>query len=318
MSLPHSPMEPPQGIMRLIRWFCAESFWEEIEGDLHEIYAEQVEELGQARAGWAFGWTALSYLRPYFWGRKSLNLDPCNTIDMYRNYLKVAWRNITRQKGYASINILGMAIGMAVCLMILLFVRQEMSYDQYHEKSDRIYRVTREWFNQAGESVLHLGHLAPPFKPLLAGDFEGVIESSARLLSDAPLMIWEDKKIVERRFYFAEPEIFEIFSWKMLEGDPETALAEPNSLVLTESTARKYFGNASALGKTMSFQGDADMIVTGVVEDIPVNSHFRYDMLASFQTVENFMGLENMMRNWGSNNYTTYILLPSGYNPADL
>ncbi len=318
MSAQQPHIEPPQDVLRFLRWFCAESFLEEIEGDLYEIFEDQVEELGPARARKAFFWTSFSYLRPYFWGRKSLSFDPFNTIDMYRNYLKVAWRNIVNQKGYSTINILGMAIGMAACLVILLFVRNELSYDQYHENSDRTYRVTREWFNQAGEPTLHLGHVAPPFEPLIVNDFPGEVEASVRFLEDDPLIVKGEKKIVEERFFFTEPEVFEIFSWKMLEGDPTTALVEPNSLVLTESTARKYFGDESALGQTLSYQGQVDLKITGIMADVPTNSHFQFDMLGSFQTVENFMGQENMMRNWGSNNYATYLLLTEGQSPAEL
>ncbi|MEM7656226.1 MAG: FtsX-like permease family protein, partial [Bacteroidota bacterium] len=267
----------------------------------------------------AFGWAVLAYLRPYFWGRKSISFDPINTFDMYRNYLKIAWRNLLHQKLYSVINLVGLAIGMAACLVILLFVRHEISYDRYHEKSDRIYRMTRQWLNKDGESTLHLGHVAPPFGPLVQNDYGNIVRHSVRFLSDQPLMsLGEEVKLVEDRFFFAEAPVFEVFSWPLLEGDPETALAEPNSLVLTQSTARKYFGKESAMGKILNYQGQVDMKVTGIVADLPPNSHFQWNMLASFQTVENFFGRENMMGNWGSNNYATYLLFHKGHEPHEL
>lgn len=239
---------------------------------------------------------------------------------MIKNYLKIALRNLARYKQMTLINILGLAVGMAACVLILLFVQYELSYDRYHEKADRIYRLSREFYNSDGVTGLHLGHLAPPFEPLLAEDFSGIIQSSARLLSYSPLMTYEEGEvqIVEEDFFFAESEVFKIFTFPFVEGDPATALSEPNSVVLTESAARKYFGDEEPMGKTLIYDQEVDMKVTGVMEDVPDNSHFHFDMLASFGTVENYFGQEYMMSNWGSNNYSTFILLPEGYDPAEL
>ncbi len=221
-----------------------------------------------------------------------------------------------KQKGYTLINILGLSIGMAACIIILLFVQKEMSYDRFHEKSDRIYRVSRQWFNENGESSLHLGHCAPPFAPLLKNDFEGPIENSVRLLRGFnSLIIYEDKQIEEANFFFADKDFFEVFSFDLVAGDPQKVLAEPNGIVLTETTAKKYFGEEDPMGKILSYQNQADLKVTGIAKDGPDNSHFHFDMLCSFATVENFFGLENLMQNWGSNNYATYLLLAEGTDP---
>lgn len=238
---------------------------------------------------------------------------------MLSNFLKVAWRNMMRSKIFTLINVLGLAIGMAACILILLFVRDEMSYDGYHENSDNIYRVSREFFNRDGESSLHLGHCAPPYCPLLKEDFDGTIVEAVRFRNGyRPLLTYEEKQFEEERFFWVDPEVFDIFSWKMIEGDPKEALAEPNKLVLTESAARKYFGDEDALGKTINYNNQGDLLITGIIEDVPHNSHFQIDMLGSFATLENFLGRERMMQNWGSNNYSTYLLLKEGYDPADL
>jgi len=239
---------------------------------------------------------------------------------MIKNYLKIALRNLGRYRQMTIINILGLAVGMAACILILLFVQYELSYDRYHENADRIYRISREWRDLDGKTMLHLGHLAPPFEPLLAEDFSGIIQSSARLLGDSPLMTYEDGdvQIVEEHFFFAEPEVFDIFTFPFVEGNPETALTEPNSVVITESTARKYFGDENPIGKTLNYDQQAEFKVTGVAKDVPDNSHFRFGMLASFVSVENFIGWERMMEQWGSNNYSTYILLAEDHNLADL
>ena len=237
---------------------------------------------------------------------------------MLKNYFKIALRNLRKNPGYSFINIFGLALGMGVSILILLYVQYEMSYDAYHDNSDRIVRVSREWFNQNGESSLHLGHVAPPFGPLLESDFDETVEVAVRFLQISPLMRYEDKSFVENRFFFADPEIFEVFSWKMLKGDPATALTFPDGIVLTESTAEKYFGEEDPMGKSLEleFQGtQMPFQVKGIVEDVPSNSHFQFDFLASMEPVVQFYGgLEQMMQNYGSNNFATYLLLPEGYD----
>ncbi len=237
---------------------------------------------------------------------------------MLKNYLIIACRNIVRQKAYSFINVFGLATGMAATILILLFVNHELSYDKYHENSDRIVRVTRAWKNIDGETSLHLGNVAPPFGPLLKNDFEGVVLNAVRFLNDNPLITSKSNKFQENKFFFVDEDVFDVFSWNMITGDPATALKEPNSLVLTQSTAAKYFGDEDPMGKVLNYDNMVDMKVTGIIEDVPDNSHFTFDVLCSFQTVEDFFGLENLMQNFGSNNYTTYLLLPENYDYKEL
>jgi len=241
---------------------------------------------------------------------------------MVRNHLKIAFRSMVRNKVYAVINILGLAVGMAASILILLFVQDELSYDKYHENHERIYRVSREWLNEDGKSNLHLGHVAPPFGPLLLNDFEGTIEEAIRFQSGYnPLITHGERKFEEQGFFFVDQNVFNVFSWKLIEGDPATALDDPASIIITESTAQKYFGNEDPLGKELVYNnyGLAQPLkVTGIMEDIPVNSHFRLDMLASFKMIENFFGEESLMKDFGSNNYATYLLLPENYDIKNL
>lgn len=237
---------------------------------------------------------------------------------MLKNYIKIALRNLRKNPGYSFINIFGLALGMGISILILLFVQYELSYDTYHENSDRIVRASRAWFNQDGETSLHLGHAAPPFGPMLEQDFEETIEDMVRFFQVSPLIRYEDKVFVENRFFFADPEVFEMFSWNLLKGDPETALVNPDALVVTESMARKYFGDDDPMGKTIELETQGVRLpfqVTGVVEDIPENSHFQFDFLSSMVPVVQFYGgQEAMMSNFGSNNFATYLLLPEGYD----
>ncbi|MFQ5771096.1 MAG: ABC transporter permease, partial [bacterium] len=236
---------------------------------------------------------------------------------MFRNYLKIACRNLLKYKAYSFINILGLAIGMACGILILFFVQDELSYDRYHEKADRIFRVSREWFNSDGSSSLHLGHVAPPIAPLLKTDFSEIIQAVRITSGGNPLLNYQDKFFQESQFYFADPEIFEVFTLPFSKGDPKTALTSPNNVVLTESMAQKYFGSEDPLGKVINFeiQGEVkvDLKVTGVMKDVPRNSHFHFDFLGSMIALEQAFG-DAEFQNWGSNNYSTYLLLPEGYD----
>ncbi|CAN5123091.1 ABC transporter permease [soil metagenome] len=237
---------------------------------------------------------------------------------MIKNYFKIVFRNARRNPVYFFINIFGLALGMSVTILILLFVQHEFGYDRYHENSDDIYRVSREWFNHDGETNLHLGHVAPPFGPLLKAEFEGVVRESVRFLNQAPLIKVGDESFIEEKFFFADPEVFNVFSWKMLKGDPTSALTYSDGVIITQSTARRYFGNDDPIGKPLEASiGDLrfNLQVRGVVEDVPGNSHFSFDMLASMEPVASFFGsVEQMMQNYGSNNFSTYLLLNENVN----
>ncbi len=241
---------------------------------------------------------------------------------MWKNTLKIAYRNLVKQRLYSTINILGLAIGLCATILILLFVKDELSYDKYHEDHDRIYRVSREWLNQDGTSSLHLGHTAPPFAPLLKSDFGEIIEESVRLLNTDVIARFDDKVFPEEKFFFADHEVFKVFSWKMLQGDPNTVLNNPDGLVITESTAKKYFGEMDPMGKQMEIQIGTqrqEMMVRGIIEDVPRNSHFTFDMLASFKPVELFYGgYEPMMQNFGNNAFSTFIKLKKEVTPTQL
>lgn len=210
---------------------------------------------------------------------------------------------------------------MAATLLILLFVQYETSFDSYHEKSENIYRISRQWLDQEGNSTLHLGHVAPPFAPLIENDFEGVVEQAVRVLSGgSPLITTSEKNLVESGFYFADADVFKVFSWRFITGDPNTALSEPNSLVLTEEAASRYFGDKDPVGEQLVYNNfglEQEMKVTAVIENIPSNSHFEFQVLGSMHTIENIFGLENLMRNWGSNNYSTYLLFPDKSSVAE-
>jgi len=235
---------------------------------------------------------------------------------MIKNYLKIAYRNIRKHLGYSLINVTGLAIGMACCILILLFVFDELSYDKFNENHDRIYRVTRKWFNADGVVNLHLGHVAPPVAPLLKNDFPEIV-NAVRLIGVEGLLVGTEAAFYEEpRFFFAEEDVFDVFTLDMIAGDPATALKDPFCVVITDEIAERYFGSQDPVGKSITIQAagqKADMKVTGVLKPIPHNSHFHADFLGSFKTYEAVVGDEELQR-WASNNYATYLLMQEGYD----
>ncbi|MCJ7579904.1 MAG: ABC transporter permease, partial [Candidatus Aminicenantes bacterium] len=239
---------------------------------------------------------------------------------MLKSYLRATLRNIKKYKGYSFINIMGLAIGMACCILILLYVFDEMSYDKFHKNHDRIYRVTRQWLNEDGVINLHLGHVAPPVGPSLKNDFPEIVHA-VRIIGAGGLLVGRDGNFFEEpRFFFAEEDLFNVFSYEMIAGDPTTALRNPMTIVITQEMAQKYFGTENPLGQSITVKADpiqVDLTVSGVIKTMPHNSHFHADILGSFKTYEAVVG-EEEMRSWSSNNFATYLLLEENYDVSQL
>jgi len=235
---------------------------------------------------------------------------------MLKNYLKIALRNIKRHKGYSFINIIGLAIGMACCILIVNYILYELSYDKYHEKSDQIYRISMDIdFGGKGGKLAASNH---PVGQYLAETYPDVINSvKFRRYMYRTLVEYKEKKFFENRIFYTENSVFDVFSFPMVIGNPESALKNPHSVVLTEHIAKKYFGNDYPIGKVIRFDNSVDYTVTGVLEDVLPNSHLRYDILCSF---ESFYARDPAQRqlwikDW--NNYT-FLLLREGADPVEL
>lgn len=239
---------------------------------------------------------------------------------MIKNYLKVALRALLRNKLSSFINVFGLALAMACCVLIYIFIQDELSYDKHHANADRIYRVTRNFLSSDGSVNLHLGHVAPPFGPLLKNDFTE-FESVVRTLR-APLFIaleesgQEKKAFTEDKAYFAEPEVFDVFSISVTQGNATKALTEPFQIMLSESMAKKYFGENQPLGKTLRVGNQFDVVVSGVYQDFPKQTHITPEMIVSFSTLNDttIYGKERLATNWGNNMFGTYVLAKEPLN----
>ncbi|MGV3589489.1 MAG: ABC transporter permease [Adhaeribacter sp.] len=234
---------------------------------------------------------------------------------MFKNYLKIAFRNMLRHKVYSFINLFGLTVGLTCCLLITLYITNELSYDRYHTKADRIYRVTRNFVNQDGTVNLHLGNIAPPFGPLLKSYFPDLEEVVRILQSNAVVAVNPERTFNEEDIFFAEPAFFKVFTVPVLSGNPTKALNEPNTVLLTEKMAAKYFPNQNPVGQVLRMDSQLNLKVTGVYKSFPANSHFHPNFLVSFVTLEDsaVFGRENLRTNYGSNNFATYLLFPKDY-----
>lgn len=233
---------------------------------------------------------------------------------MVSNYLKIALRTLRKHKGYAVINIGGLAIAMAACLLMVRYVQDELSYDRFHTNADQIYRVTVDLTNQ--NTTTRRASLPYPAAPLLEADYPG-IEQAVRFQGVLPNVIaYQDKQFIEERIFMVDGEVFDVFSFEMVQGDPATAI-RPGTVVLTESTARRYFGEANPLGQTLRYGNRADVEVTGVVRDVPQNAHFQFDVLLAYETIFG-SNMSFIANNWSWSGFYTYILLEEAASPAQL
>ncbi len=229
---------------------------------------------------------------------------------MFKNYLKIALRNLIKYKSFSFINITGLAIGIAACVLILLFVSDELSYDKFHEKYDRIYRVHTS--GRLANNEFNMAVSCAPMAGTLMREFPEV-ESATRIRNYGfPVFRYGDKAFSEEKVFWVDSTFFDVFTAKFLEGSAETALFQPDAIVLTESMRKKYFGDEPAVGKVINSDRRLDLIVTAVIEDFPRNSHFRPDFL------ENLARYGDSRNNrWVSNNFHTYAVLKEGTDEAE-
>lgn len=235
---------------------------------------------------------------------------------LFRNYFKIAWRTLASQKAFAAINIVGLAIGMASCLVIFLFVWDEYQYDRFHAKADRIYRIVNHLSSDGRQ--LQMARTPPAYGPALKRTFPAV-EQCVRLFAfgSKELVRYADKKFLEADILLADSTFFQVFSFPLLQGDPARALQEPNSLVLTETTARKYFGSQNPMGKLLTVSEQLTFRVTGVMKDIPAQSHLKVTLIGSFGAMRELVE-SNRLESWGWQQFYTYLVLAPNQLPAPL
>lgn len=284
-------------------------------GDFVEIYNGISEQLGILPAKmWL--WKQIlksipSFLADsFYWG-----------IVMLKNYFKTAIRNLKRQKIYSFINITGLSVGLACCILIALYIHFELSYDDFHQKADNIYRII-EIETESGKKQ-YSASVPAPLAPTLSEEFPGII-GVVRIFHPSWIEKWkisyEDKTFFEEDVFFADPAALDVFTFPLVLGHQEEALIEPHSAIITKEMAQKYFGHSNPIGKIVSIHG-VQTKITGVIQDVPLNSHFRFNFLISLDTLES-PGFRNvvydMLNNWRSHNFYGYLLLREGVSSVEL
>jgi len=241
---------------------------------------------------------------------------------MIQNNFKIAWRNLTKNKGYTLINTVGLAIGLACSFIICLYILDEVSFDSYHVNKERIYRVIHTWKDQSGKTGPDQVWGNAPVGTALKAEFpeiEKIVQFSGQ---SSVSLKYGEKSFQEDRVFFIDSTTFDVFSWEMIEGDPKTALIAPYSVVLTESTAKKYFGDEDPIGKAIEGSATGGRAnpgvykVTGIIKDVPPNSHFTFDALMSMSSFK--QSWSDPFEQWGYVDFYTYFVLAKDYDISKL
>lgn len=298
-------MNPPRFATCLLHLFLAPNRAEELEGDLNELFHQRVLKVGLRNARWRYVRDVVSLMRPSLLKRQEhQHLRPTNTT-MIRNYLKIAYRTVIQQKSYAFINVMGLALGLAACIIIFLVVRNELTYDSYHQKAERTYRLTVHGldFNPSVSFAV---------APALRTDFPEAEQVSQFFYQQEAMIQVRNERFIEEGYAFADGAFPQVFDFTWLAGNPKTALQEPNTVVLSEQMARKYFGDQSALGQTIRLDNQYNLRITGVIQDLPPNTHLTFQFLVSWETIKKQVNTTNF---WSINGGYLYVVLPEKLRP---
>ncbi len=309
-----SDYKPPRWADRFLEWYCSKHYLEEVQGDLHEWHKRRVLKSGRFRARLMYPIDVVAYLRLF----RVKNIDEMEKRNnrLFFSYLKMAIRQYRRNLAYSTLNTLGLAIGLVSVMLISLFILDELSFDRFHDGHDQIYRLVNH-----NPSSGRLGDATPsPWKANMELAFPE-IEQHVRLGQDNVLMKKEGENFLENGFYWTDAGFTEFFSFEVLAGDRATMLDEPNSIVLTKSKALRYFNRLDVVGELLPlkvYDGNKEftMKITGVLEDVPRNSHLQFDFLGSMSTTDEMYGRFNSI--WGLNWMQAYVRLPKGTDPGTL
>ncbi|MGA0560349.1 ABC transporter permease [Larkinella sp. VNQ87] len=325
-------MKPPRLADQLLEFFCSTHRLEEVQGDLHEEFAHQVRRVGERRARWRYWRDVLGFLKPpagwpFASKRKSTEYSTTHVMKpiMIGNYFKIALRNLLRYKLNSSLNLVGLAIGLACGLLIVLHVKEELRYDQGFSKSDRIFRLTMEYRD---EKTRRWAATSPILAVEMKQQVPGVQQitrfyrpgTSSRVFSHTPpagAVAPDVKRFEEKNGFFADSTVTEVFDLSFVKGDPQTALNQPNTIVLTEATAKRYFGDQEPLGKQLHDDRDKNYLtVTGVVRDFGFPTHLKFDYLMSMATLYQSQGMRSSLNDRDWSGFYNYVLLADQAQPT--
>lgn len=297
------PQRPPRWADRFLQWCCRPDYIEEIQGDLHEAYHNRIRTRGRFIAKFLFVIEVFQSvsIRTVQFPTYSFR----NSIIMFRNNIQIFFRKLSRRKSLAAINIIGLSVSLAGALLIFLYVKNELTFDQFNTNAERIYRVYCAYAHP-GESKEEFPYTPPNLAPAVRSEIPGVGQVVRVFEENDVLVNAEGRTFNEKQYFKADSGFFKIFTAGFLAGDAATALSRPNSIVITKSTAERYFGSvSSAISKDITINTSDVYNVTAIVDDFPVNSHFRFRGLMSINYGKENLHPDNWLSHWPQ----TYILL---------
>jgi putative ABC transport system permease protein len=310
---------PPRWVVAIFRWFCNDHLSDAVLGDLLELYDRRRATTGKFKADLFFILNVVQFIQPFALRRRS-GRSSLNTSDMLRNYFTIAWRNMSRHKMYTAITIGGFALGLATCMVIFLFIREEVSFDEHYKAQDRIFRLYHN-FDEPGNTDKWT-NMQTPLAGVLKQELPE-IENIARLIPHGiaegaiSLIRREDQveNIFEKRFAYVDPDMLRILEIPMIYGDLD-ALDRPATVVISKNKAIQLFGDIDPVGKTLIINDDKSKVytVSGVMEDFRKDSHFQFDFLFTLKDYEFWPGEQT---DWCCWNYSIYLKLREGVNVAE-
>ncbi len=300
--------QPPKWIDRFLRWYCNPELLEEIQGDAHELYYERLKEEGKRSADFKYAWDVLRFLRWSNIKRTENGFVPGSMGALWSMNFKMAVRNAQKNKLIFFVKTVGLAICLAFALLLTAYVVNELSFDKFHKNQNRIYRLTSKVNFQ--DHVTHYAVTPLPIGEALVEDIPEIENYFRFMYEDKPIYHLDDRIFYDEVTLAADSNFFKILTFDFIQGD-QRALIEPNTVVITEAFARKLFGDEDALGKTIEFGNDNLLEITGVIKNVPSNSHLKFDAVISWDTFDREDG-------WGNLNAYTYLLLKPGANLEEI
>ncbi|HEY9116956.1 MAG TPA: ABC transporter permease, partial [Roseivirga sp.] len=298
---------PPKFGRKLLKLIVSNYLFDDFDGDLTELYTDRLEARGRLYANLHYYKDVLLSLRNIDLRRK---LKFYNPLVMYKNYFKIAFRNLLKYKGYSFINITGLALGMAACLLILLFVNNEISFDGFHQQKAQIYRLDEvQRFGAVSEQKVALSMF--PMGPNMLADYPEVVNFTRYWSSGRTLVDYNNKQVYMDNLVRVDTSFLQMFDFKLIEGSKENAFQNNLDVLISETLANRIFGNEDAMGKVVRTAAGNQLKVVGIFKDVPENSHLQFDALMSTALWDT----EDRQQAWGSNYLNTYLQLSPNASP---
>ncbi|MEQ9425288.1 MAG: permease prefix domain 2-containing transporter [Cyclobacteriaceae bacterium] len=307
-------INPPEWARKFLHWYCDPELVEEIDGDLLETFREIVKTKGERRAKWNYILNTVLFLRPFAVKNKKKQFTP-NHLAMLKNYIVVAYRSLIKKVGYSLINIFGLSVGITSCLLIMMYVQYETSYDNFHDNIENKYRIALD--RHYPDREMKYAYVPHSYPPQLVEDYPEVLSQTMVVQFPGNFSVtfqYGDQLFDEPNIIFGDSNYFDFVKAEFIDGDPDNALNGPNQMVLSESTARKYFGDSDPIGKSLTTaffgpNGNDSWLITGVIKDFPKNSHIEFDLIGTHNGFQ-FMQAPN----WMAFSVLAYIELTDGTN----